>query len=96
MITDQIIANNIRDLVKNVEELSVKVDNTPGFQLIKGNVNIVNIVSEGIEGRHIFQSGTKYSQAMRATYINKQREEKPFVMGCYSIGVSRLAQSAVE
>lgn len=52
--------------------------------------------ARGIEVGHIFQLGTKYSQAMGATYTNEQGEDKPFVMGCYGIGVSRLAQSAVE
>ncbi|MBD2362742.1 proline--tRNA ligase [Anabaena minutissima FACHB-250] len=52
--------------------------------------------ARGIEVGHIFQLGTKYSQAMGATYTNEQGEEKPLVMGCYGVGVSRLAQSAVE
>jgi len=52
--------------------------------------------ARGIEVGHIFQLGTKYSQAMGATYTNEQGEEVPFVMGCYGVGVSRLAQSAVE
>ncbi|OKH20599.1 proline--tRNA ligase [Hydrococcus rivularis NIES-593] len=52
--------------------------------------------TRGIEVGHIFQLGTKYSQAMGATYTNEQGEELPLVMGCYGIGVSRLAQAAVE
>ena len=52
--------------------------------------------ARGIEVGHIFQLGTKYSEAMNATFTSEQGEEKPFVMGCYGIGVSRLAQSAVE
>ena len=52
--------------------------------------------ARGIEVGHIFQLGTKYSQAMGATYTNEQGEEVPLVMGCYGLGVSRLAQSAVE
>ncbi len=52
--------------------------------------------ARGIEVGHIFQLGTKYSQAMGATYTNEQGEEMPLVMGCYGVGVSRLAQSAVE
>lgn len=50
----------------------------------------------GIEVGHIFQLGTKYSQAIGATYTNKQGEQVPLVMGCYGIGVSRLAQATVE
>ena len=52
--------------------------------------------ARGIEVGHIFQLGRKYSQAMNATYANEAGEEQPFWMGCYGIGVSRLAQSAVE
>ncbi|MEG4806607.1 proline--tRNA ligase [Microcoleus sp. F8-D3] len=52
--------------------------------------------ARGIEVGHIFQLGTKYSQAMGASYTSEQGEEMPFVMGCYGVGVSRLAQSAVE
>ncbi|MDX2099781.1 MAG: proline--tRNA ligase [Leptolyngbyaceae cyanobacterium bins.59] len=52
--------------------------------------------ARGIEVGHIFQLGTKYSKALGATYTNEQGEELPLVMGCYGIGVSRLAQSAVE
>ena len=54
------------------------------------------LTARGIEVGHIFQLGTKYSQAMGATYTAEDGTEKPFVMGCYGIGVSRLAQSAVE
>jgi len=52
--------------------------------------------ARGIEVGHIFQLGTKYSQSMGAYYTNEQGEEKPLVMGCYGLGVSRLAQAAVE
>jgi prolyl-tRNA synthetase len=52
--------------------------------------------ARGIEIGHIFQLGTKYSAALSATYTNEQGEEAPLVMGCYGVGVSRLAQAAVE
>jgi prolyl-tRNA synthetase len=52
--------------------------------------------ARGIEIGHIFQLGSKYSAAMGATYTNEQGEEVPLVMGCYGIGVSRMAQAAVE
>ncbi len=52
--------------------------------------------ARGIEIGHIFQLGTKYSVPMTATFTNEQGEEKPLVMGCYGVGVSRLAQAAVE
>jgi len=50
----------------------------------------------GIEAGHIFKLGTKYSAAMGATFMDENGREKPFVMGCYGIGVSRIAASAVE
>jgi prolyl-tRNA synthetase len=50
----------------------------------------------GIEVGHIFKLGTKYSAAMGATFMDENGREKPFVMGCYGIGVSRIAASAVE
>lgn len=52
--------------------------------------------ARGIEIGHIFQLGTKYSSAMGATYTSEQGEELPLCMGCYGVGVSRLAQAAVE
>jgi prolyl-tRNA synthetase len=52
--------------------------------------------ARGIEIGHIFQLGTKYSAALGATFTNEQGEENPLVMGCYGVGVSRLAQAAVE
>ena len=52
--------------------------------------------ARGIEAGHIFQLGTKYSQAMGATYTSEQGKDQPLFMGCYGVGVSRLAQAAVE
>ena len=52
--------------------------------------------ARGIEVGHIFQLGTKYSQAIGATFTDENGAEKPIVMGCYGVGVSRLAQAAVE
>jgi prolyl-tRNA synthetase len=52
--------------------------------------------TRGIEVGHIFQLGRKYSQALDATFTNEAGQEEPLWMGCYGIGVSRLAQAAVE
>jgi len=52
--------------------------------------------ARGIEVGHIFKLGTKYSSAMKATFIGENGKPHPFVMGCYGIGVSRTAQAAVE
>lgn len=53
-------------------------------------------VSKGIEVGHIFKLGTKYSEPMGATFLNENGKAKPFIMGCYGIGVSRLVAVAVE
>jgi prolyl-tRNA synthetase len=52
--------------------------------------------TRGIEVGNIFNLGTKYSAKMGATYTEENGEEKPFIMGCYGIGVSRTAAAAVE
>lgn len=52
--------------------------------------------ARGIEIGHIFQLGNKYSQALGATYTKENGKEAPLEMGCYGVGVSRLAQAAVE
>jgi len=52
--------------------------------------------SRGIEVGHIFQLGRKYSTALEATFTNEAGQEESLWMGCYGIGVSRLAQAAVE
>lgn len=54
------------------------------------------VSARGIEAGHIFQLGTKYSEAMGAEFTNEQGKTEPLWMGCYGIGVSRLAQAAVE
>lgn len=52
--------------------------------------------ARGIEMGHVFQLGTKYSAAMNATFTDADNTEKPFQMGCYGLGVTRLAQAVVE
>jgi prolyl-tRNA synthetase len=52
--------------------------------------------ARGIEIGHIFQLGTKYSEAMGATFTAESGKDQPLIMGCYGVGVSRLAQAAVE
>jgi len=50
----------------------------------------------GIEVGHIFKLGTKYSESMEATFLDQQGKVKPFIMGCYGIGVGRTAMAAIE
>ncbi len=51
---------------------------------------------EGIEVGHIFKLGTAYSEALQATFQDKDGTEKNIVMGCYGIGVSRVIAAAIE
>jgi len=53
-------------------------------------------IARGIEVGHIFQLGTKYSEAMGATVLNEQGKEETMTMGCYGIGVSRIVAAAIE
>lgn len=50
----------------------------------------------GIEVGHIFYLGTKYSEAMKANYLDESGEERAIEMGCYGIGVGRTAAAAIE
>ncbi len=52
--------------------------------------------TKGIEVGHIFKLGTKYSAAMNATFLDRDGKEKPFIMGCYGIGVSRVLAATIE
>lgn len=52
--------------------------------------------ANGIEVGNIFKLGTKYSEAMKATFLDQDGKRKPIVMGCYGIGVGRLLASVVE
>jgi prolyl-tRNA synthetase len=53
-------------------------------------------IARGIEVGHIFQLRTKYSEAMAASFLNEAGEKKPFEMGCYGIGVTRVVAAAIE
>jgi len=54
------------------------------------------LITKGIEVGNIFQLGTKYSKAMSATFTDVDGSEKPFIMGCYGIGITRTAAAAIE
>jgi len=58
----------------------------------RGSLEIVR----GIEVGHIFQLRTKYSTAMEATFLDAQGKRRPFEMGCYGIGVTRIVGAAIE
>ncbi|MCI1004573.1 proline--tRNA ligase [Herbaspirillum sp. C7C8] len=53
-------------------------------------------IQRGIEVGHVFQLGTTYSEAMKATYLDESGKPQPLVMGCYGIGVTRILGAAIE
>lgn len=53
-------------------------------------------IVRGIEVGHVFMLGTKYSEKMKAVYLDKQGQDQIIVMGCYGIGVGRTAASSIE
>lgn len=53
-------------------------------------------IERGIEIGHIFYLGTKYSAAMNATFLDENGKARPFEMGCYGIGITRLPAAAIE
>ena len=52
--------------------------------------------TKGIEVGHIFKLGTTYSEALKAEYLDENGKSKPFIMGTYGMGVSRLVASIIE
>ncbi len=68
---------------------------TPGDPCPKCGTGKIEIF-KGIEVGHIFMLRTKYSEAMKCTFLDEDGAEKPMIMGCYGIGVSRTAAAAIE
>jgi prolyl-tRNA synthetase len=52
--------------------------------------------ARGVEVGHVFKLGTKYSQAMGATFLDENGRSQPMIMGCYGIGVSRTLAAIIE
>lgn len=66
----------------------------PGDPCPKCNSPLVD--ARGIEVGNIFHLGTKYSKAMKCTYLDRNGKAQPHIMGCYGIGVSRILASVIE
>jgi prolyl-tRNA synthetase len=99
-----VCGNNIKDEHKifynwnliNTEQLLCDIRKAkPGDRCIHDKTQKLQ-ECKGIEIGHIFQLGTKYSESLNATFTNEKGIEDNFWMGCYGIGISRLAQAAVE
>lgn len=54
------------------------------------------VCCRGIEVGQVFKLGTKYSEALHATFLDNQGKSHPFVMGCYGIGVTRTVAASIE
>lgn len=53
-------------------------------------------IVQGIEVGHVFKLGTRYSEALNATWLDPQEKKHPMIMGCYGIGVTRVVAAIVE
>ncbi len=71
--------------IRNVEEGDLSPDG-------KGTL----VIRRGIEVGHIFQLGSKYSEALSATILDENGREQVLIMGCYGIGISRVVAAAIE
>src|SRR5437764_6215278 len=58
----------------------------------KGTIEVV----DGIEVGHIFQLRTQYSESMKATFLDEAGNSRPFEMGCYGMGITRIVAAAIE
>ncbi|MBE7445695.1 MAG: proline--tRNA ligase [Planctomycetia bacterium] len=67
---------------------------TKGDKCPKCNAGID--ISQGIEVGHVFKLGTKYSDALKAKFLDTNGKEKSMIMGCYGIGVNRIIASLIE
>ena len=81
-----------RDFQAELADLRLAATGDPCPNCAEGKL----VSYKGIEGGHIFILGTKYSAAMNATFLDEQQQRRPFVMGCYGIGVSRLMATTIE
>jgi len=84
-----------KDLVNSQQLICDIRKAKPGDRCVHNKEQILK-ECRGIEIGHIFQLGTKYSKSLNATFTNDKGVEDYFWMGCYGIGISRLAQAAVE
>ncbi len=78
--------------VKEFFDIRVATDGDPCPNCDGGTLSS----TRGIEVGHVFMLGTKYSEAMNATFVDSDGKEKPFIMGCYGIGIGRTVAAAIE
>ncbi len=104
LISNAVVGGHKKDVhTKNVNysDWKVKVDTVADIRNIKPGDECPTCGKtikflKGIEVGHVFKLGTKYSEAMKATYLDEGGKAQPMVMGCYGIGVSRIVAAAIE
>jgi len=95
-------ANKIDTHLKNVNiDRDFKVDDFGDFSYpLKTDICIKCggklQIEKGIEIGHIFKLGKKYSEKMGAMFLDRDGKQKPFIMGCYGIGVTRIMSAVIE
>ncbi|HHX00747.1 MAG TPA: proline--tRNA ligase [Acholeplasmataceae bacterium] len=87
---DTIVFSDESDFASNIELCNLP-EGTPSPDG-KGKIKH----AKGIEAGHIFKLGTRYSIPMKAMFLDKDQQQKPIIMGCYGIGVSRLLMAILE
>ena len=87
---DTIVYNEEGTFASNIEVHELKEgDPSPdGVGVVKH--------AKGIELGHVFKLQTKYSEAMGGYFLDEDGEQKPYTMGCYGIGISRIIMAAIE
>lgn len=78
--------------VDKFSDIRVARNNDPCPKCSTGSLNS----SRGIEVGHVFMLGTKYSEAMNATFVDASGKDRFFIMGCYGIGIGRTIAAAIE
>ena len=87
---DTIVYSDESEFASNLELHNLQIgDPSPDG---KGHI----LHAKGIEAGHIFKLGTKYSEPMKANFIDKDGITKPIIMGCYGMGISRLLMAVLE
>ena len=93
--------NDVHQVGANLEDLGIDEINYADIRLVEAGEFCPQCgkplkVTRGIEVGNIFQLGTKYSKPMNAVYLDADGKAKPYIMGCYGIGITRTAAAAVE
>lgn len=88
---DAIVSCSQCDYAANVEKAEFKEKEKCG-RCNKGSME----AHRGIEVGQVFYLGDKYSKTLKAHFLDEDGTEKPFVMGCYGIGIGRTAAAAIE